>query len=753
MKKINTSVFVKYVISYSISFIVPLFILGSIMIFLFSHLLKDEINKSLVDKLSSTRSVIDSRIQEMNNAALQISSIPSLKYDSKGSFTEAIEVVNFLRNEALTNKFYDNIFLYYKDSDYIFSATSTYRVNDFFEQIYPYENWSTNSFLSDVNTMSNVTIRPAERLLNAKNGTSKYITYIVPIPYGSKQPTGLVFFIIDEKNFGQNLEDTLRYKNANVIIFDSDGKEILSVNNESVATANFLDKRILEEDTYSFRQRINGSPYTISSIESNLSGLKYVVMLPINEINQKIMPLLYIALIGFLVVLLVGSAVVYLLAKTNYKPINDLVNLSKSAFHDAANEVSKDKNEIDTIKTTVNKMTGVISILQKKVETSIPSVRNTVLSMLIRGHYSNVESFNKDAESAGISLNGNLFNILIILFHNKVDIKNLEFSKILEDLNGESLSSYCIDSIAEDRLAIIVSSKNTNDTDFDNFLSNLFKMLQYKCKVECSIGIGKSVNSLDMVGSSYIQASAALDYRFMKGKNTLIHYNEIENLSVDIHYYPKEKLEALGLNILKGETSLVLCILSDIFNEAKTLNLPVFFVRSLSYTIINTIYDSMQKLKSTINPKEYKYSDVTSLAKAETIDELSIHIGRFSVFICSVITQSQLCTEKCKIDSIKEFVDSNFTASDFSLQKVADTFGMSPPKLSAYFKNNSGENISNYVNRLRVEYAKKLLCETDDSLQTIVNKIGYLNVSSFIRMFKEYTNTTPGEYRQLLKKD
>jgi len=53
------------------------------------------------------------------------------------------------------------------------------------------------------------------------------------------------------------------------------------------------------------------------------------------------------------------------------------------------------------------------------------------------------------------------------------------------------------------------------------------------------------------------------------------------------------------------------------------------------------------------------------------------------------------------------------------------------------------------VQMLRRTEACRLLTETTEPIQAIGEKIGMLNVSSFIRNFKQQTGLTPGQYRSL----
>ena len=99
------------------------------------------------------------------------------------------------------------------------------------------------------------------------------------------------------------------------------------------------------------------------------------------------------------------------------------------------------------------------------------------------------------------------------------------------------------------------------------------------------------------------------------------------------------------------------------------------------------------------------------------------------------------------IDNIVLYIKSNISNCNFSIAEMAANFSMSPPNLSQYFKERTGQNFIDYVTFLRLEKAKQLLVLSDLQLKDIATKVGYFNVSSFIRRFKQIIGTTPGEYR------
>jgi AraC-like DNA-binding protein/ligand-binding sensor protein len=83
-----------------------------------------------------------------------------------------------------------------------------------------------------------------------------------------------------------------------------------------------------------------------------------------------------------------------------------------------------------------------------------------------------------------------------------------------------------------------------------------------------------------------------------------------------------------------------------------------------------------------------------------------------------------------------------------SLQEIAEVSGLSASYFSSIFKEEMGENLSSYLNRLRVEKAAVMLTETDLSLNQISGACGFEDQSWFSKIFKSYVGVSPGKYRE-----
>ena len=72
---------------------------------------------------------------------------------------------------------------------------------------------------------------------------------------------------------------------------------------------------------------------------------------------------------------------------------------------------------------------------------------------------------------------------------------------------------------------------------------------------------------------------------------------------------------------------------------------------------------------------------------------------------------------------------------------------------SRVFRKETGTGYKEYVLKQKMDYAKKLLGDTDMSVALIASKVGYENFTNFTQMFRKYTGTTPTEYRKKYQKN
>ena len=148
---------------------------------------------------------------------------------------------------------------------------------------------------------------------------------------------------------------------------------------------------------------------------------------------------------------------------------------------------------------------------------------------------------------------------------------------------------------------------------------------------------------------------------------------------------------------------------------------------NLSYSIIksfNTLFDILDKANTDMLAFE------TGLTNGENVTN----------------------TDKFKtISDAKNYITKAFS-QEICLDDVAEYVSLSSAYFSRPFKQETGENFIDYLVKIRMENAKKMLENTEYKTYEISELVGYKKSKYFSKIFKNYTGYTPTEYRTKIKR-
>ena len=103
--------------------------------------------------------------------------------------------------------------------------------------------------------------------------------------------------------------------------------------------------------------------------------------------------------------------------------------------------------------------------------------------------------------------------------------------------------------------------------------------------------------------------------------------------------------------------------------------------------------------------------------------------------------------ENERIDRMLAYIEKNYK-EDLKLEDLAGEFNFNYHYLSAYFSQQMQEGFSDYLNRVRINKACKLLQESSLPISQISSEVGYAEHSYFCRVFKKITGETPSVWRR-----
>ena len=99
-----------------------------------------------------------------------------------------------------------------------------------------------------------------------------------------------------------------------------------------------------------------------------------------------------------------------------------------------------------------------------------------------------------------------------------------------------------------------------------------------------------------------------------------------------------------------------------------------------------------------------------------------------------------------QIKKAQQWMEKNYKTK-FSIDAVAESVGISSRHFKRRFKTATSETPLAYLQRLRIENAKRFLERTRDTINEITWKVGYEDINSFRRLFMKHTGLSPKNYR------
>lgn len=92
-----------------------------------------------------------------------------------------------------------------------------------------------------------------------------------------------------------------------------------------------------------------------------------------------------------------------------------------------------------------------------------------------------------------------------------------------------------------------------------------------------------------------------------------------------------------------------------------------------------------------------------------------------------------------------QYIDQHYS-HPLQLSDAADHVNVSPSYLSSLFSKHLRRSFIDHLTDIRMEKAKRLLCEQNQSIKSISRMVGYQDPNYFSRLFKKYTGQAPSEY-------
>ena len=745
---------VRYIISYITLLVVPIIITGFFVFGSFSRLFSLQRFDMASYQLSNIQEEIDTKFLRIIETAFQISS--SEIYRPVSALQDPMRVRTIqedLRLKSTASPELIDILVLYDESNVFIGNFSTYR-SDYLPAAYRYPAWPIEAMMRDLSQRTRPFVRPAEDVFLAgaitptnEGAPHRVITYAMPMPIYSAQPIGWLVFLISESSLIDQLSSANMNEEALWVIRDEAGQVILSWGNrdETLDTdLEIITSQLRPTDTT--ETELIGDRYLIFGRQSQRSSLRYDTYVLREELLRPLRAIQRNAAIVVGVILLIGSVLIYFFMYLNYRPIRRLVQfagenlpLQKSTLY-----------AVDTIRESIGQIVEQNDSLRTRLLENQEAVKESIILRVLEGHVDSLDDFNAIGATAGLYLPSSMIAIALARFSAQDPSLPIPKRLILDTLEHSFSDAFqCFGRINafDDRIVLLLNADEAITETLRNDISRVMISVQRLYNIEYSVGVGRFYDSMPYARQSYIEACEALDYRLIKGDQSIIEYSESFTDGVD---RPQEEVTALlrqlDLALRKHDSNEVERSIGGITTLLRSGNVALQYARRICFEIITTVIRAVDSIDTTL--ADLEYPDFLKLSSFATIDELEKSITSVCRDICAHLNANQ----KSLYSRLLQHIEANFLNPNFSLQMLSDEFELTQSNISRLFKSHKGINISNHIAELRIRKANDLLENTDMTQREVVEAVGYHDVSSFIRKYREIQGITPGQYRKVAKK-
>lgn len=152
------------------------------------------------------------------------------------------------------------------------------------------------------------------------------------------------------------------------------------------------------------------------------------------------------------------------------------------------------------------------------------------------------------------------------------------------------------------------------------------------------------------------------------------------------------------------------------------------------------IIDHLVKMRHLLHAPN---SDLIRLQILSEFFALLAQLGQhFTTTLSTTVTANQSL-----VDTVITYVNQHY-ADDLTGTKLADQFHVSLTTLNQQFNTNVQLSINRYIRQVRLLNARRLLLESNRTIDYIASVCGFTNAKTFNRNFKHWKHLTPSEYRQ-----
>ena len=560
-------------------------------------------------------------------------------------------------------------------------------------------------------------------------------------PFSEVIPYSLIIVNINLNQITNDLNNQL-HENEDALLLSSDGEIIFSTDSSINDALLFA-----EQGGYDHVKSLDGRKLYVSSRKSDIGGLRLIVSY---DADASI-AFEWTYLMMFVVIILLLLLVAAFVFRSIYKPIKT-----------AALEVSRNNDQ--NLKPGEDELKYLTNSIKKLDSKNTELINQTSVLFATRLYRDELTEKEIDQYLYRLSLMDKVpakFRVLTYVLKSlgeETTISSEEDKRICNEIIDEFRGLFVNEEVlppvyyAKGVVAFLPGEDNETEREKVYRIYNTMTQFVYeKYHMNIGVGISSTYEDIHLVNKAYMESVQALHFGKIDNGSYLSHYRQ--DAGMGELKYDEESAKVLQKSLRKGDKEKAYEIIDEFFKSLIEKDLKRESAIPVLMQLVNDIIFEAQgsgagtgvfrETPGQIYSAIIDYRDlnrVRKYIKFNMIDPL-IHYQ-------NEVIDSQSGNIMMAIEQLVEEKEGNIT-----LNECSEILSYHTSYIWRILKEEKGMTFTEYIEKYKLDMAKKLLKETDMTVGAIAERLNYTNAQNFIRFFNKMEGTTPGKYRQAIKND
>ena len=532
-------------------------------------------------------------------------------------------------------------------------------------------------------------------------------------------------------------------------LLNSEGAVFASSGTEKISNLEDIESQVFSAESPQGSFTLQGGRVTVTYRRSANMGVTYLAVTPMDGIfpgSRNFRLILLLTLVFFAASLLLSFGLAWL----SSKPIRKL-HSAVSQQADAGASASGQINEFRFIENAYQSVVESNQSLREQAERYQRDREDQMFLNLMNPASPSLRPSAVAAAELDAQLPGNMYRVIAMMPDRKsiaLEQDAQQIRKILAETAGGLLSSLgTVRVILPPSFQVLFIINN--DQDPAN-AAELMNSVLPACKAAFGqktffMGVGCQVSALDELESSYQGAEEALQQAYVRRIAVPVHADALSFPDLHAQAYDPETDTALSRAIRHMDPQAAEEVLRAFVERISGFSHNQF-VRNLLHLSVS-LYNLENSLQIEVDEVS-RGLEVSTVTHWDAEDALAFFIRRTHLDIAQLSDmKKQRSSDPDLVAQVNEMIENNLYNPDFSINQIADSLSFSVNYLRSLYKTAAGESLSGRITRRRLETACDLLDHTDETIDSITDRLGFSTRNYFFTFFKKHMGMTPTQYR------